>query len=212
MCESEQSFVSETNWCQLVKLQHCLSNVRPRPIGKSRGAAPQDYHQRCLIAPECAWLIGWICIKSQYCFRPLSVALIAHAKKKTFLFFFVLGLGCVPCCSSPSWLGGVRKGIRKVSNDLQRRQMIFMYIYIYTFIDMYIYKYTYMYIYAHIFAKDHWLRVRGRVPSLPLLFRSPPPAEKNALSFTTEHALNCNSRPCVNLNKSSCLKPTGVNL
>ena len=54
-----------------------------------------------------------------------------------------------------------------------------MCIYIYTFIAIYIY--------AHIFAKDHWLRVRGRVPLLPLLFRSPPPAEKNALSLSVQH-------------------------
>ena len=115
--------------------------------------------------------------------------MIAHAKKETFLFFFVLGLGCVPCCSSPSWLGGVRKGIRKVSNDLQRRQMIFMYIYIYIYRYVYIYKYTYMYIYICTYiCKRPLAESQGTCSVTAFAVQEPPPpAEKNALSLSVQH-------------------------
>lgn len=57
-----------------------------------------------------------------------------------------------------------------------------MYIYIYVQV-IFIYIYISFHTYHTIFAKGQWLRVRERVPLLPLLFRSPSPCGEKCFLF-----------------------------
>ena len=138
----------------------------------------QPQNQRCLTAPECDRCIGWICMKSLYY---LTVSCRLTYLKKNVLVLLRLGGSLLFKSLSAGWHW---KRSRAKTTDLQRRQLMFMYIYIYIHVQV---IFTYIYISFHtyhtIFAKGQWLKVRERVPLLPLLFRSPSPCGEKMLSL-----------------------------
>ena len=67
-------------------------------------------------------------------------------------------------------------------NDWSPKKTADVHVYIYT-CKQYLHIYISFHTYHAIFAKGQWLRVRERVPLLPLLFRSPSPCGEKCFLF-----------------------------